>query len=900
MPTLNPYPGDDHYPYPLRSAEADAIRERRTANAIPPDAPVVGFALSGGGIRSATFCLGLFQALARQRLVRRIDVLSTVSGGGYFGSFLGTAFNRDQAGADAVEHELAENHSWTVRWLRENGRFLSPNGAGDNWLTAAVALRNWVALHVVLLTFTFLMLGLGVLIRADLWSLESTREAWTRIEQFFWQLDILGIWWSPWMILPAIPFVAIMLPTGTVYWSTQWLPMMGALGRICGLFSARARAMNRHEFRGRAQHVLTRMFMLGFVLAVVSLGFGLVDSLGQTAYLKWAEASFEFPALWALLTGAGTALFGFGSRVAVYLERILGVRRARVPATTFAFVFAFIWTLLGVLALSVTALGFAWDWDIVWNGIDLRPMTGAWPLSLAVFACFVASWFFSTAFGFVNLSSLQQLYAARLSRAYLGATNPERQRHENHSMTDLMPGDDVGLEAYAPHRQGGPLHLINATVNETISGKTNIERRDRKGVALAVGPAGLSVGIDSHALWADESAPEKRTGPLKLIFEVPRRTVVPLSCAPGRERFHALCDTDQLTPADPAGPRQHIEALPLGRWVAISGAAFTTGTGANTTLGLSLLLGLANVRLGYWWDSGIQPGRSAARSQRPTFLELASRVISRVLPVQSCLMNEFFARFHGAARRHWYLSDGGHFENTGCYELIRRRVPFMVCSDAGQDARFEFADFANLVRKARIDFNAEIQLVRRRADVSRDDPGVRFPMPCLEDLVHPDMLDVIGTPEDFPALERDEAGGGGEAGGAGAPRNGFARSHALLARIHYLDNDTFSWLLLIKPSLMGDEAADVVQYQRTHPFFPHEPTSDQYFDEAQWESYRKLGEHIGTELFTPPARDSADDGPVWTPFQLCAPPLPAARPARSAPAQPFADVRELPAQPLGT
>jgi hypothetical protein len=91
-----------------------------------------------------------------------------------------------------------------------------------------------------------------------------------------------------------------------------------------------------------------------------------------------------------------------------------------------------------------------------------------------------------------------------------------------------------------------------------------------------------------------------------------------------------------------------------------------------------------------------------------------------------------------------------------------------------------------------------------------------------------------------------------------------------------------------------------VQYQRTHPFFPHEPTSDQYFDEAQWESYRKLGEHIGTELFTPPARDSADDGPVWTPFQLCAPPLPAARPARSAPAQPFADVRELPAQPLGT
>lgn len=900
MATQNPYSGDEHYPHPLRTAEAEAVRERRAAAAVPESAPLVGVALSGGGIRSATFCLGLFQALARQRLIRRIDVLSTVSGGGYFGSFLGTAFIRNQASADSVERELAENHSWTVRWLRENGRFLSPSGAGDNWLTAAVALRNWFALHVVLLSFTFFMLGLGVLVRANLWDLEFTRGAWTQIEQFFWRLDILGIWWSPWMILPVIPFALVMVPTGTVYWATQWLPMMGALRRICGVFAPQAAAMSSPEFRGRAQHVLTRVFMLGFVLAVVALGFGVVDSLGLTAYLQWSADSFAFPSLWALLTGAGTALFAFGSKVAMYLERILGVRRARVPATTVALGIALVWTLLGVVALSVTALGFAWNWDVVWDGVSLRPMTGAWPLSLAVFVCFVASWFFSTAFGFVNLSSLQQLYAARLARAYLGATNPERRQHENHSMTDLMPGDDVELEAYAPHRHGGPLHLINATVNETISGKTNIERRDRKGVALAVGPAGLSVGIDSHALWADEPAPVDRTGRLQLLWEVPRRTVVPLSCAPGGGRFHALCDADNLTRAGSEGPRQHIEALPLGRWVAISGAAFTTGTGANTTLGLSLLLGLANVRLGYWWDSGIQPGCSAARSQHPTFLELASRVISRVLPVQSCLLNEFFARFHGAARRHWYLSDGGHFENTGCYELIRRRVPFVICSDAGQDARFEFADLANLVRKARVDFNAEIQLVRRRADVSRDDPGVRFPMPCLEELVHPNMLDVIGTPEDFPGLDADAAGGGDEAGGAGPASDRFARSHALLARIHYLDNDTFSWLLLVKPSLMGDEAADVVQYQRAHPMFPHEPTSDQYFDEAQWESYRKLGEHIGTELFTPPAEGSAGDGPIWTPFQLCAPPLPAGHAARAATAQPFAEVRALPAQPLGT
>ena len=81
-----------HYPPALEAAERAAFNQRCAVNLDTADAPTVGIALSGGGIRSATFCLGLFQALARQRLVRKIDYLSTVSGGGYFGSFLGSAF----------------------------------------------------------------------------------------------------------------------------------------------------------------------------------------------------------------------------------------------------------------------------------------------------------------------------------------------------------------------------------------------------------------------------------------------------------------------------------------------------------------------------------------------------------------------------------------------------------------------------------------------------------------------------------------------------------------------------------------------------------------------------------------------------------------------------------------
>src|SRR5258706_12076592 len=198
MNTSKPRPFKNHYPSALKRAELTALNERRVRSECDPKAPVVGVALSGGGIRSATFCLGLFQTLTRQSLIRRIDFLSTVSGGGYFGSFLGAAFSRTGNSVDTVERELSNNHSWSVKWLRENGRFLSPNGAGDNWLSAASALRNWTALQIVLLTFSFLILGVAALIRADLWTWRYTSQIWSTIEQFFWDHPVMGMWWSPW------------------------------------------------------------------------------------------------------------------------------------------------------------------------------------------------------------------------------------------------------------------------------------------------------------------------------------------------------------------------------------------------------------------------------------------------------------------------------------------------------------------------------------------------------------------------------------------------------------------------------------------------------------------------------------------------------------------------------
>src|SRR6516164_5922223 len=165
------------YPKELEDAELDLIATRRgLLRSAEVDqqmkSTMVGFALSGGGIRSATFCLGVFQALARLKLLNAIDYMSAVSGGGYFASFLGRLFARpDVTGHEEVEEiltpaaanadeariaaEANEDHKWrfrVFRWLRNNGRYLAPRGSGDVLLGLAVVLRNWFAIQIVLLT----------------------------------------------------------------------------------------------------------------------------------------------------------------------------------------------------------------------------------------------------------------------------------------------------------------------------------------------------------------------------------------------------------------------------------------------------------------------------------------------------------------------------------------------------------------------------------------------------------------------------------------------------------------------------------------------------------------------------------------------------------------------------
>jgi hypothetical protein len=218
-------------------------------------------------------------------------------------------------------------------------------------------------------------------------------------------------------------------------------------------------------------------------------------------------------------------------------------------------------------------------------------------------------------------------------------------------------------------------------------------------------------------------------------------------------------------------------------------------------------------------------------------------LVDKGFPVQSGLFDELVGRYWGPAKQYWYLSDGGHFENTACYELIRRRLPLIVCCDCGADPDYTWADLGNLVRKARIDFNAEIRFLEG-TDLTKWVPADRRSQVCEQSSICQATLRAPKEDTNKPC-----------------PSPAWSRAHAIVGHVYYLDSDQKkqefdagraqpdSVLVVIKPSLTGDEPADVLEYKRSHPSFPQEPTADQYFDEAQWESYRKLGEHIGSQLF---------------------------------------------------
>ncbi len=879
------------YPDGLRKAEARCLAQRKGLDPdeaegdLSPWKGKVGLALSGGGIRSATFSLGILQALAAplkqepSRLLA-IDILSTVSGGGYIGSFLGGLFLARKAEdgghksqemgeprekADQVLDGLRDPHGAPLRFLRENGRYLTPGGSGDFMRAAAVAIRNFVALHIVMGVFAllwFLCLDLVLALVIGHCSLQRSYGLW-------------GVELSGWILLPGLAAALVAIPAGWAYWlagdSGSWKPFrlpawttvlaLGLAGSTLGylswtgfvttvlgpwttglcifvaieaflaflwlafdwgtriLTSRSKQADEQAELSPRRR--LTSVLRWGLFLILGGLYLTLVDTLALALYgVHTRNTALSVSSM----IGTAVAVLGVLASKTQSIRTFLATKvqespqgRIRVPWSLLAGVLAFLLATIILAFLAYLAHGLGSGW----TSLGEESIGRLWPLILVTLVLSVA---FGRTFSFLNQSTLGPFYTEMLTRAYLGASNGVRNTGAE-SAPYVVDGDDLSWRDYRPHEHGGPLHLINVCLNETTGGESQVTQRDRRGMAMAVGPAGVSVGVRHHALW--ENPLPKGGSKAYGVFQVNRD-----------ETFNP-------------------EQLTVGQWMGISGAAVGTGMGHAGNRGLSFLFGILNARLGHWWDSGIRPRYRALRLSK----RLLVRPFRTAFSVQLHILDEYLGLFPGTSTQQWPLSDGGHFENLGIHELIRRRVPFVIAVDAGADPKSDLGDLENLVRLARVDLDADVHFLSagELQSFAKDQDGKDSPLKPFVEVV--DGQAILG-PLDW--LRRGDWEGEKL---AKEGCEGFSRCHASLARVTYREATTGgSWILYIKPTLLKASQArdglplDVRNYHEHHPEFPHEGTQNQFYNEAQWESYRRLGEYIGRQLFTG-AHLNVD--PIW-------------------------------------
>jgi hypothetical protein len=400
-----------------------------------------------------------------------------------------------------------------------------------------------------------------------------------------------------------------------------------------------------------------------------------------------------------------------------------------------------------------------------WHIIDPTQNSHLLLLFLAlVVVCLFLSWRVN-----INEFSMNLFYRNRLVRAYLGASHTGRKPNP---FTGFDPHDEMQLmDLRADKCYSGPFPIINSALN-LVSGK-DLAWQERKAESFVLTP--WRCGFDT---WLEQIDLKEQDAPMERSPEVQKFGYRP---------------TEQYGFKD-VGFR-------LGTAMSISGAAASPNMGYHSSPSLAFLMALFNVRLGFW--VGNPRHNSAWMNPGPQIGLLY-------------LLAELFGQTDDEAS-YVYLSDGGHFENLGLYELVKRRCKYIIVCDADADGAYSFGDLGNAIRKCREDIGVEIHL--KTADL------------C-------------------PAVASD----GSKSACAAAAKDKFSKCHWALGTIHYDQVDPgrhIGTLIYIKTSITGDEPADVLNYRCEHPTFPHQSTAEQWFAESQFESYRCLGQHCIRRLFEP-------------------------------------------------
>jgi hypothetical protein len=879
-----------------------------------------GLCFSGGGIRSATFSLGVLQGLVRLDLFRQFDYLSTVSGGGYLHQCIATWIHRDSfenvnKALDPIPNEPGKTRPRVsaeepINWLRRYSNYLTPQKgmfSADTWTMIAIWLRN-TGLNLIILIATFLTLLLvphllvshQVFTLAHAWARNPHILPWISFGLLLAAAISLG-----WMLRPVneqcsqvgsagsgmilllvlAPIIAaVVMISPSVYTTarfvvpaeikgkclTQFFSVAPCKPESATLSACKPVVASRETVVCRVRHgwtehpsfcsvasspatqwfaagVLSLMWMWGIATAKLRTrgGFGrLMGALvfpilcgGLAILLLWGlevliflsfslcspeEAKFMGAVLVPTLLLAVPFICSAINIGLIGRDMDDAQREWLARLRALSFLGALGWLGLAGISLlgpsifdgiakytagNLTVWG-GWASTTVASVISGKsPKTTGGPsdnkstqsktlewvarigppvfiIGLFLLLSKLAYWMIESAcasdnpavsfryllyalggsiatmllFGWrvdINDFSMHGFYRDRLARCYSGAArsdpSPGQPMREPNAFTGFDPRDrELRLVELLPKRFGGnvyegPFPIFCSTLN--LTGGKELAYQQRQAASFAFTPmfSGYSVG------WTSSRDPEAQ--------------------------INGFVPTDQYVYTGKAN-QAGASGISVATVTAISGAALNPNDGYNTQPAVAFLMTLFNVRLGWWLRNPRMQKFRIGKPSSPRFglYHLLSELMAKVDDTKGFVN----------------LSDGGHFDDMGLYELVRRRCRCIVICDGECDADLSFDGLTEAIRKCRLDFGAEIQ-IDRISD-----------MKSIQNKVHV----VTGT-------------------------------------ITYAEHSDMPGIVIyIKTSLTEDEPADVQNYRHSHPTFPQESTTDQWFTESQFESYRRLGQHI--------------------------------------------------------
>jgi hypothetical protein len=259
------------------------------------------------------------------------------------------------------------------------------------------------------------------------------------------------------------------------------------------------------------------------------------------------------------------------------------------------------------------------------------------------------------------------------------------------------------------------------------------------------------------------------------------------------------------------------QRMTLPAAVTVSAAAVNPGMGIYSSKLLSIFMTLFNARLGFWITNPLKVEKSQTIVWWPIyfFRELLGRI--------------------GTNNKKVNISDGGHIENLGVYELLRRNCRLIVAFDAGEDRFYGFSDLNNLLIRARNELGLEIRFRedQQPEKILRPEPSQVYSKQrfAIAD-IYQWWVDekIIKDGKEMPNIRNFET-----------PNK--------VGTFVYVKSTVLA--PMGKPYLSEKEdylKYGTYKYKIYHPDFPHESTSDQFFDEIQWESYYQLGQYIGADI----------------------------------------------------